>query len=430
MAPPGAREIKLRGSPGRALAAATLAFFAGFTCVSLFNISVKFVAAHVELTLSQVAALVAIPNLTGAFLRIPLGALADRGGARAIIMAQLLTTAAGLAGLSYVTALVEAGSLSGASAYAALLLLGAAAGVGISIFSPGAAYLSYWFPMRRQGTALGIYAGVGNTAPGIYTALLPLMISAIGISGTYLMWAAFLAAAATLFYAYGHDAYYFQLLKTVGDPAAARRLAGELGGEVLPSGGAWRSLTSSARLHTTWLLVLLYFTSFGGYVALTAWLPSYYTAALNMDIATAGLLTGLGFSLLASLMRIAGGWASDRVGGARVAAVAYALVAGGSATAMLNPAASPLGMAAAAVGMGMANAAVFKLLPQLVGEAVGGASGWVGGVGAGGGLVLPMLMAICTEALGTYTASFLPIAVLGVLSLTASVTRLCAKTAN
>jgi MFS transporter, NNP family, nitrate/nitrite transporter len=46
-----------------------------------------------------------------------------------------------------------------------------------------------------------------------------------------------------------------------------------------------------------------------------------------------------------------------------------------------------------AVAMGVANAAVFKLVPQAVPEAVGGAAGWVGGIGAIGGFVLPNLLA-------------------------------------
>ena len=42
-----------------------------------------------------------------------------------------------------------------------------------------------------------------------------------------------------------------------------------------------------------------------------------------------------------------------------------------------------------AVGMGINNAAVFKLLPLAVPEAVGSAVGLVGGIGAIGGFLLP-----------------------------------------
>ena len=42
--------------------------------------------------------------------------------------------------------------------------------------------------------------------------------------------------------------------------------------------------------------------------------------------------------------------------------------------------------------MGVNNAAVFKLVPHFVPRAIGGAAGWIGGIGAFGGFVIPPLM--------------------------------------
>jgi NNP family nitrate/nitrite transporter-like MFS transporter len=47
-----------------------------------------------------------------------------------------------------------------------------------------------------------------------------------------------------------------------------------------------------------------------------------------------------------------------------------------------------------ALGMGFANAAVFKLVPKYSPAAVGGAAGIVGGLGAFGGFVIPPLMGL------------------------------------
>jgi hypothetical protein len=52
------------------------------------------------------------------------------------------------------------------------------------------------------------------------------------------------------------------------------------------------------------------------------------------------------------------------------------------------------GVLVMAAGMGVANAAVFKLVPQKVPWAVGGASGWVGGIGAFGGFVFPNVLSL------------------------------------
>jgi NNP family nitrate/nitrite transporter-like MFS transporter len=53
-----------------------------------------------------------------------------------------------------------------------------------------------------------------------------------------------------------------------------------------------------------------------------------------------------------------------------------------------------------AIGMGVCNAAVFKLVPQEVPQAVGGAVGWVGGLGALGGFVIPPMLGFAVHDLG------------------------------
>jgi NNP family nitrate/nitrite transporter-like MFS transporter len=71
------------------------------------------------------------------------------------------------------------------------------------------------------------------------------------------------------------------------------------------------------------------------------------------------------------------------------------------------------------MGMGVANAAVFKLVPQEVKEAVGGAAGWVGGLGAFGGFAVPPLLGVFVRVSGTsgYATGFLIFILLAALSL-------------
>ena len=56
-------------------------------------------------------------------------------------------------------------------------MLGLLCGCGIATFSVGISQVSYWFPQQRQGSALAIYAGVGNLAPGMFSLLLPFAIA-------------------------------------------------------------------------------------------------------------------------------------------------------------------------------------------------------------------------------------------------------------
>jgi MFS transporter, NNP family, nitrate/nitrite transporter len=55
---------------------------------------------------------------------------------------------------------------------------------------------------------------------------------------------------------------------------------------------------------------------------------------------------------------------------------------------------------AVGAGMGLQNAIVFKLVPRYTPDAIGGASGWIGGLGALGGFVIPPLMGAATGIIG------------------------------
>jgi NNP family nitrate/nitrite transporter-like MFS transporter len=62
-----------------------------------------------------------------------------------------------------------------------------------------------------------------------------------------------------------------------------------------------------------------------------------------------------------------------------------------------------------AVSMGFANAAVFKVVPKYMPETVGGTAGIVGGLGAFGGFLIPILMGLFVDLSGTqgYPLGFL-----------------------
>ena len=64
--------------------------------------------------------------------------------------------------------------------------------------------------------------------------------------------------------------------------------------------------------------------------------------------------------------------------------------------------------------MGTGNAAVFKMVPKYAPEAVGGASGLVGGLGALGGFIIPLFLGATVDALGSagYAGGFFAYVVL------------------
>lgn len=392
--------ISFKGTPTEALWGATLGFFIGFAAVSLFGPTAHRFKEVMDLSPTLVGLLVAIPMLTGSLFRIPFSAWVDTTGGRKPFVILLLLSIGGMIGLLMMLEFLYPEHLT-AAWYPLVLLFGALAGCGIATFSVGISQVSYWFPQERQGVALGTYAGLGNTAPGLISFALPLVIGAWGLGGAYLAWLGILIVGTMLYANMGRNAWYFQLREHGRDAQEARRLAEREGQALFPRGTAKEALVHSARVWKTWALVGLYFTTFGGFLALTAWLPTYWLSYFGTSMKMAGVLTA-GFSLLASFIRVPGGSWSDRFGGERVLALSMLSLLVGAVIMTLSGAfgASVAGEILIGIGMGVGNAAVFKLVPKEIPDAVGGAAGWVGGLGAFGGFVVPPILGHFVAAQG------------------------------
>ena len=409
----------LKGSPMEGLFGATLGFFIGFAAVSLYGPTAHKFKEVMQLNPVLVGLLVAMPMLSGSLLRIPFSAWVDTTGGRKPFLVLLILSIIGMAGITVLLYTLYPDRLT-AAYYPLVLLLGLLSGCGIATFSVGISQVSYWFPQSRQGWALGTYAGLGNIAPGLFAFLLPLALNAWGLAGSYLAWLIFLIVGTVLYWFTGRNAWYFQLRAQGVPHEEAVRIAREHGQELFPAGSLVESLKISARVWKTWVLVVLYFTTFGGFIALTAWFPTYWKSFFGVSAVTAGTLTAL-YSILTSVIRVFGGSLSDRIGGENTAMLSLATMLVGAVLMTLshNFALSVAGAILMALGMGVNNAAVFKLVPQEVPEAVGGAAGWVGGLGAFGGFAIPPVMGAFVRAQGTqgYAGGFVTFILLALASL-------------
>lgn len=412
-------QNRLQGTPNEGLFGATFGFFVGFAAVSLFGPTAKLLDQSMMMTSVQLGLLVAMPNLSGSLLRIPFGAWVDTTGGRKPFLILLGLSALGMAGLAVILSLVGPENLT-IEYYPLLLLFALLSGCGIATFSVGIGQVSYWFPKNRQGWALGAYAGFGNIAPGLFSYLIPVLIGSIAITGAYWLWLAFLLVGIVVYYFLAPNAYFFQLRSQGYTWEEARNKARELGQELFPQEGVWTGLVKAAKIWRTWPLVFLYFTTFGGFLALTAWFPTYWQEYFSKSLAVAGGLTML-YSVLASVIRVPGGLLADRIGGVETLVMSMlAMTAGAIVLATAGSVwIAVVGLLLMAVGMGVSNAGVFKLVPQYIEEAVGGGSGWVGGLGALGGFALPPLMGFFVEMQGTagYSNGFLVFVGLAVVSL-------------
>ncbi len=411
----------LKGTPAQGLFGATLGFFIGFAAVALFGPTAQRFQQAMNLSPMAVGFLIAMPALSGSLLRIPFSAWVDISGGRKPFLTLLGLSVVGMAGLTGVVGFFYPKQMT-PGMYPLLLVLALLCGCGIASFSVGAGQTAYWFPQRKQGVALAIFGGVGNLAPGLFSFLIPIALSTLDLSGSYMVWVVLLTTGLVLYFITGRNSPYFQLREQGCAPEEARRLARTHGQELFPSGNLKESLLVSARIWKTWALVAIYFTTFGGFVALTAWLPTYWTAFFGLSAMAAGFLTAL-FSILTSVIRIIGGMLSDRLReGGENATILALLVMMVGALVMVDAREYELaipGIVLLAFGMGVSNAGVFKIVPQAVPQAVGGAAGWVGGLGAFGGFVIPPVLAFAVNNLGKrgYAIGFIVFVFLALFSL-------------
>ncbi len=387
-----------QSSRGAALTWTTLAFFAGFAGVSAFGPIVANLKQSMELNPLLVGFLAASPALTGSLLRIPFGAMVDRvGGKKPILI--LLSLA--VAGIAAITVLFTVFSPPQPSHYPLFLMAGMLCGCGIAVFSVGIPTVSYWYPQKKQGTALAIYAGLGNMAPGMFAMALPFLVLSLGFAISYVLWLGMLLSLLIVFLFYMKDAPYFQY-KEMGIQIDEDALFIACGEELIPSGNVMESLKRAGSNWRTWILTMFYFVTFGGFIALTVWFPTYWREYFGTSLVLAGFLTAL-YSLSASILRVFGGFTSDRIGGEKTVFLSFVVVAVGAflmIVASRSMAMAVTGVMLLALGMGFANAAVFKLVPKYTPETVGGAAGIVGGLGAFGGFVIPPVMGLFVKLSG------------------------------
>lgn len=360
------------------LTVATLAFFFCFFAWSLLGPLGPELQSQLGLSDFQLSVMVAVPVLLGSLMRVPMGILTDRYGARRVFGALMAWTLVPLLALA-----------AWHDGFASILVLGLLLGFAGASFAVGVPFVSRWYPPERQGLALGIYGvGMGGTVLAGLTA--PAIADAWGLAAPFLIAAGLVAAVAIGFILVARD----PPTPRPGDTSVAAAL---------------ETFRSSPR---AWALTLFYFLSFGGFVAMFLYLPKLLTGIHGLSGTDAGARAA-GFALLAVLARPAGGVLSDRLGAEQVlrwcflgtALLALALAA--TYTRMVPLTAACLSLA---VALGLATGAVFKLVAAWFPQQVGAVTGVVGAAGGLGGFFPPLVMGAVGSATGGYALGFILLA--------------------
>src|SRR5215831_12130633 len=321
----------------------------------------------------QVSIALAIPVLLGSLGRIPLGLLTDRFGGRRIFSFTMAfsVVAAFLMGL--------------VNSYEQLLVFGFVTGIALASFAVGVGFVSGWYPAQRQGFALGVY-GAGNIGQSLAAFGAPFLFLRLGQRYTFWTFGGLLALWLLVFLAGAKDAPRNLPPKTL------------------------RAMLQPLSDRMSWVLSFFYFLTFGGFVAMSIYLPMLLTELFKLAPQDAGLRTA-GFVLLATATRPIGGWLSDKVGGLTILLWVFPFVTAMALLLTLQSMApftvGALGMAAA---IGLGNGAVFKLVPQYFPKSVGAVTGLVGAMGGLGGFFPPLALGIIKQQTGSFLWGFILLA--------------------
>jgi NNP family nitrate/nitrite transporter-like MFS transporter len=328
--------------------------------------------------------LVAVPLLGGSVLRLGLGVMTDRIGAkRTAVIGMLLTVAPLLLGWLW------------AGTFHQLILVGLMLGVAGASFAVALPLASRWYPPQYQGLAMGI-AGAGNSGTAMATLFGPILAQHLGWNAVFGLAMIPMGLTAITFVLLAKDSPNRPL------PKPLRAYGAVLG------------------MADTWFFSLFYSVTFGGFVGLASYLSTFFKDQyFPDDPLTGGIYAGYFTTLCVvagSFLRPVGGYLADKVGGIHVLLILYLGTAATMAgVAVLPPLAVTVALLFAGMGMlGMGNGAVFQLVPQRFANEIGVITGVVGAAGGVGGFFLPNLFGSLRTLTGSFGPGFLFFALTGV----------------
>ena len=346
---------------------------------------------------AQLFQLVALPGLVGAFARFPYTFAVPKFGGRNWTFVSTLLLLIPTISLSVLVC-------RPATPFWLMALSAASAGLGGGNFASSMANISFFYPDREKGLALGLNAAGGNLGVSTVQLFVPLVLGiallpgkGLHLENAGLMWLPLIALAAV-------GSFFF-----MNNLASARSTFGD-------------QIVVAKRGHT-WLMSFLYIGTFGSFVG--------YSAAFHLLLKTqfpqvAMNLAFLG-PLVGSIARPLGGKLADRLGGARVTLWNFVLMAAIGVAQLLTLHSRSLGLFLTFflllfITAGIGNGSTFRMIPvifralhcrginagseaetaalRIARRETGAVLGIASGIGALGGYFIPRTLGASIKASG------------------------------
>ena len=360
---------------------ASFLYFAFSCCIWVLNGAMApFITEDFKLSPSEKGLMLSIPIFAGALMRFPLGVLAQYIGRKSATLVEMgLIAVAMLFGFFFVHTFND------------LLAMGVLLGIAGSSFGVALSLGSGWFPPKNKGLAMGL-VGAGNIGTAVSVLVAPPLALHFGWQTVY----GFAAAAIAL--------PMLVMIFFAKEPPD------------LDAHASFREHIACLFERDGWAFSLIYGVTFGGFIGLTTFLPSYYYDQFHVSKVQAGQLTMLA-AFMGATLRIFGGWISDRWGGVNtltvvIVTVAISLVLCGLASDSLAMTTLLLLVCFAALGAG--NGALFQLVPLRWPTTTAVAGSMIGEIGALGGGLVPNAMGLSKQHAGTFLWGFVLLALIAV----------------
>ncbi len=363
---------------------AAFLYFSFSCCIWVLNGAMApFISETFNLSPAQKGLMLSIPIIAGALMRFPLGLLSQYIGRKnATLVEMALIAVAMLFGFFFVETfndLLAMGVLLG--------IAGASFGVALSLGSGS-------FPPRHKGLAMGL-VGAGNVGTAVSVLIAPPLAQAFGWTAVYGLAALAICIPMVVMVIFAKEP------------------------PDLDKHATFKQHVACLYEKDGWAFSLIYAVTFGGFIGLATFLPTYYYDQFAVSKVQAGQLTMLA-AFMGAALRVFGGWISDRLGGvntltAVLVIIAATLVACGFAGQSLTATTLLVMLCFSALGAG--NGAVFQLVPLRWPMSTAVAGSMIGEIGALGGGLVPNAMGLSKQYAGSYMWGFFLFAALALVML-------------
>lgn len=362
------------------LISAFLYFDVCFAIWVLNGAMAPFISEQFNLKATQKGFMVSVPIISGALMRFPLGILAEYIGRKnAAIVEMSLTSLALLYGWLFV------------DTYQEVLIMGVLLGIAGASFGVALSLGAGSYPSEYKGLAMGI-AGAGNSGTVLATFFGPPLAERFGWRAVYGL--AILPMSCTLL---------ILLLLAKEPPHQVKK-----------------SLKDYLQIlfeKDAWTFNLIYIVTFGGFIGLANFLPTFFHDQFGISKIKAGQFATL-VVIMGSAARILGGYFADTFGGVKtLRAVFFVILLGTIFCAFLpNIVLCTLILLFIFASLGTGNGSVFQLVPLRFSSMTTVASSLIGEIGALGGAFIPNAMGFSKQNTGSFTLGFLSFGILTFLA--------------